>query len=122
MPRDQPVNFQLPGRCGSLMPDNSQAIEAWERTLDLIELDLQEASSLATDPMAESPESWEPPTDLPPMPLEVVDRARQLLKQQSELLNQLESTRRKVRRHLQYLDANAAKGMGSGPRFIDAQS
>jgi hypothetical protein len=104
------------------MPDNSQAIEAWERTLDLIELDLQEASSLATDPMAESPESWEPPTDLPPMPLEVVDRARQLLKQQSELLNQLESTRRKVRRHLQYLDANAAKGMGSGPRFIDAQS
>jgi hypothetical protein len=56
------------------------------------------------------------------MPPEVVDRVRKLLKQQSELLTQLESTRRKVRRHLQYLDANAAKGMGSGPRFIDAQS
>ena len=38
------------------MPDNSQAIEAWERTLDLIELELQEAGSLPSDPMAESPE------------------------------------------------------------------
>jgi hypothetical protein len=104
------------------MSDNNQAIHVWERTLDHIELDLQEASSLASDPMAQSPEGWEPPADLPPMPPEVVDRARQLLKQQGELLTQLESTRRKVRRHLQYLDANAAKGMGSGPRFIDAQS
>jgi hypothetical protein len=113
MPKDRPVNFQLPGRCGSLMPDNSQAIQAWERTLDLLEVDLHSSRSL---------EVWEPPTDLPPMPPEVADRARQLLKQQSELLTQLESTRRKVRRHLQYLDANAAKGMGNGPLFIDAQS
>jgi hypothetical protein len=95
------------------MPDNSQAIHVWERTLDQLEVDLQSSSSL---------EVWEPPADLPPMPPEVVDRVRQLLKQQSELLTQLESSRRKVRRHLQYLDANAAKGMGSGPRFIDAQS
>ncbi len=95
------------------MPDNSQAIHVWERTLDQLEVDLQSSSSL---------EVWEPSTDLPPMPPEVVDRVRQLLKQQSELLTQLESSRRKVRRHLQYLDANAAKGMGSGPRFIDAQS
>jgi hypothetical protein len=95
------------------MPDNSQAIEAWERTLDQLELDLQDSRLF---------EVWEPPADLPPMPPEVVDRVRKLLKQQSELLTQLESTRRKVRRHLQYLDANAAKGMGSGPRFIDAQS
>jgi hypothetical protein len=52
----------------------------------------------------------------------VVDRVRRLLEQQSELLLQLESDRRKVRRHLQYLDANAAKGMSSGPLFIDTQS
>ena len=104
------------------MPDNSQAIRAWERTLDHIQLDLQKASSLSSDPMAESPEDWEPPADLPPMPPEVVDRVRRLLEQQGELLLQLESSRRKVRRHLQYLDANAAKGMTSGPRFIDTQS
>ncbi len=95
------------------MPDNTQAIEAWERTLDQLELDLHNSRSL---------EVWEPPTDLPPMPAEVVDRVRQLLDQQGELLLQLESDRRKVRRHLQYLDANAAKGMASGPLFIDTQS
>ena len=95
------------------MPDNTQAIEAWERTLDQIELDLQRTRSL---------EAWEPPADMPPMPAEVVDRVRRLLDQQSKLLLQLESDRRKVRRHLQYLDANAAKGMVSGPLFIDTQS
>jgi hypothetical protein len=95
------------------MPDNTQAIEAWERTLDQIELDLHRTQSL---------EVWEPPADLPAMPAEVVDRVRRLLDQQSALLLQLESDRRKVRRHLQYLDANAAKGMVSGPLFIDTQS
>ena len=95
------------------MPDNAQAIAAWERTLDQIELDLQRTRSL---------EVWEPPADMPPMPAEVVDRVRRLLDQQSELLLQLESDRRKVRRHLQYLDANAAKGMVGGPLFIDTQS
>jgi len=95
------------------MPDNAQAIEAWERTLDQIELDLHNSGSL---------EVWEPPADLPPMPAEVVDRVRRLIDQQSELLLHLESDRRKVRRHLQYLDANAAKGMGKGPLVVDAQS
>ena len=95
------------------MPDNAQAIAAWERTLDQIELDLQRSRSL---------EVWEPPTDLPPMPPEVVDRVRRLLDEQGELLLQLESDRRKVRRHLQYLDANPAKGMSGGPLFIDTQS
>ena len=95
------------------MPDNVQAIEIWERTLDQLELDLHNSGSL---------DVWEPPTDLPPMPPEVVDRVRRLFDQQSELLLQLESDRRKVRRHLQYLDANAAKGMSSGPLFIDTQS
>ena len=95
------------------MPDNAQAIAAWEHTLDQLELDLHNSQPL---------EVWEPPTDLPPMPAEVVDRVRRLLDQQSELLLKLESERRKVRRHLQYLDANAAKGMVSGPLFIDTQS
>jgi len=95
------------------MLDNAQAIAAWEHTLDQLELDLHNSQPT---------EVWVPPTDLPSMPAEVVDRVRQLLDQQSELLTQLESTRRKVRRHLQYLDANAAKGMSSGPLFIDTQS
>ena len=104
------------------MPDNAQAIRAWERTLDQIELDLQRSLSLVNGPLAELPKPWEPPADLPPMPAEVVDRVRRLLDQQGDLLLQLESSRRKVRRHLQYLDANAAKGMSSGPLFIDTQS
>jgi hypothetical protein len=95
------------------MPDNAQAIAAWEQTLDQIELDLHNSGSL---------EVWEPPIDLPPMPAQVVDRVRRLIDQQSELLLQLESDRRNVRRHLQYLDANSAKGMASGPLFIDTQS
>ena len=95
------------------MPDNAQAIAAWEHTLDQLELDLNNSQPT---------EVWEPPTDLPPMPPEVVDRVRRLLDEQGELLLQLESDRRKVRRHLQYLDANAAKGMPAGPLFIDAQS
>ncbi len=95
------------------MPDNAQAIEAWEHTLAQLEAELHNSQPI---------EVWEPPTDLPPMPAEVVDRVRRLLDQQSELLLQLESDRRKVRRHLQYLDANAAKGMSSGPLFIDTQS
>jgi len=56
------------------------------------------------------------------MPPEVVDRVRRLLDQQGELLLQLESSRRKVRRQLQYLDASASKGLSGGPLFIDTQS
>jgi len=104
------------------MPDRTQVITEWECVLDRIESDLQLTLSSAHDPLAGPPESWDPPADLPPMPPEVVDRVRRLLEQQGELLLQLESSRRKVRRHLQYLDANAAKGMTSGPRFIDTQS
>jgi len=95
------------------MPNDAQAIEAWERTLDQLEVDLQGSRPL---------EVWEPPADLPPMPAEVVERVRRLLEEQGELLLQLESSRRKVRRHLQYLDANDAKGMASGPLFFDTQS
>ena len=113
MPKDRPVIFQLPGRCGSLMPENTQAIAAWERTLDQLELDLHNSQPL---------EAWEPPADLPPMPPDVEDRVRRLLDQQGELLLQLESERRKVRRHLQYLDASASKGLSDGPLFIDTQS
>ena len=104
------------------MPDKAQAIRAWERSLDQIELDFQRSLSLANGPLAGSPEFWEPPADLPPMPAEVVDRVRRVLDQRAELLLQLESSRRKVRRHLQFLDGNAAKGMASGPLFIDTQS
>jgi hypothetical protein len=116
------VNFHLPGRFGSLMHDHAQVIVEWERVLDRIELDLQLTLSSAHDPLAGPLEIWDPPADLPPMPAEVADRVRRLLEQQGELLLQLESSRRKVRRHLQYLDANAAKGMTSGPLFIDTQS
>jgi hypothetical protein len=104
------------------MPDRAQVIAEWECVLDRIELDLQLALSSAHGALAGPLEIWDPPADLPPMPAEVVDRVRRLLEQQGELLPQLESSRRKVRRHLQYLDANAAKGMTSGPLFIDIQS
>ena len=116
------MNFHLLGRFGSLMPDHAQVIAEWECILDRIELDLQLALSSAHGPLAGPLEIWDPPADLPPIPAEVVDRVRSLVKQQGELLLQLESSRRKIRRHLQYLDANAAKGMTSGPLFIDIQS
>ena len=104
------------------MPDNAKAIAAWERTLDQLEFDLQGPLPLENAPSGESPEIWEPPNDLPPMPPEVVDRVRRLLDRQGELLLQLESSRRKVRRHLQYLEASATKGLSGGPLFIDTQS
>ena len=116
------MKFHLPGRFGSLMPDRAQVIVEWGCVLDQIELDLQLALSSAHGPLSGPREIWDPPADLPPMPAEVVDRVRTLVKQQGELLLQLESSRRKIRRHLQYLDANAAKGMTSGPLFIDIQS
>ena len=98
------------------MPENGNSIEAWETVLESLEFELQQAEPLANG------RTTDMNTGLPPLPHQLADRVRAILDEQAALLVRLETTRRNTRKHLQYLDANAAKGLGGGPLFIDEHS
>jgi hypothetical protein len=101
------------------MPEVDYAIEAWETFLDNLELELQQAAILTHGHSSDTNSSWVTPAAMPPLPQQLSDRVRKILDDQTAMLLRLDTTRRNTRKHLQYLDANAAKGMGSGPLFID---
>lgn len=104
------------------MPENDQRIVEWETVLDRLELELQQAAPLASGRTIDMSTEWVAPAGLPPLPHQLADRVRAILDEQAALLVRLETTRRNTRKHLQYLDANAAKGLGGGPLFIDEHS
>ena len=104
------------------MPENGHSIGAWETVLASLELELQQAEPLANGRTIDMSTEWVAPAGLPPLPHQLADRVRAILDEQAALLVRLETTRRNTRKHLQYLDANAAKGLGGGPLFIDEHS
>jgi hypothetical protein len=87
-----------------------------------LELELQQAEPLANGRTIDMTTEWVAPSAMPPLPPQLGDRVRKILDDQAAMLLRLETTRRNTRKHLQYLDASAAKGMGSGPLFIDEHS
>jgi len=119
MLRRRPVKSRPTGSYESSMPEVDYAIEAWETFLDGMELELQQAANMTIGHSSDANSLWVTPVTMPPLPQQLSDRVRKILDDQTAMLLRLETTRRNTRKHLQYLDANAAKGMGSGPLFID---
>lgn len=101
------------------MPEVQDAIEVWETFLDSLELELQQAVPSGKELSVNLNTPWEAPAEMPPLPQELSDRVRNILGEQTAMLLRLETTRKNTRKHLQYLDANAANGLVSGPLFID---
>ena len=104
------------------MPEDGNSIGAWETVLASLELELQQAEPLANGRTTDRNTEWVAPSAMPPLPPQLGDRVRKILDDQAAMLLRLETNRRNTRKHLQYLDASAAKGMGSGPLFIDEHS
>ena len=101
------------------MLEASDDVKAWETFLDSLELELQLAEPLGNELSVDRITPWEAPAEMPPLPQELSDRARKVLADQTAMLLRLETTRKNTRKHLQYLDANAANGLVNGPLFID---
>ncbi|MGO4102388.1 hypothetical protein AB4Y63_00410 [Leifsonia sp. YAF41] len=79
-------------------PQNSQSDHgAWVALLDELEASLGEAALGASGAAAESTSSaWTPPQGLGPIPGDLVDRARDILGGQRELISELLGERRAV--------------------------
>lgn len=94
----------------------------WASLLDQLERNVQSAERLLAGDAEGTIDAWQPPHDMAPMPKGLVARARALLGRQQAVLGHLESERLTVRRHLQLVEVDAAKGLGSGPHFIDERT
>lgn len=74
--------------------------ESWERALDALEAQILVAWQLATGRSSAVLVPWSAPTDLGPMPAELVARARELREQQQALLADLPEAIARTRRQL----------------------
>lgn len=101
------------------MPDTDWTA-AWEAALAELELDVEAAEQmLAAREVAEAPHTtWQPPSGLGPLPVELADRARALLARQVETARRIGEAAALARRH-----ARAAQGMRatgeSRPVYVD---
>lgn len=93
--------------------------EIWDALLDDFETELREAGALLREGGRERAQVWAPPVALPPLPARLVVRVRDLLKRQAEALERLEASRLIARRQLRFLQADPAKALAGGPRFVD---
>lgn len=68
-----------------MIPGRDEAYAAWEAILRRLELDLRRSESvIGTTPQVEA-EPWAPPASAPPLPPELLGRARELLARQERL-------------------------------------
>lgn len=84
------------------IPVGAVAVHRWSAALDALESDLERFRVLAHDPRAAvvrsgppAPEvrPWRPPTDLGPLPVQLMDRAARLLDAQSRDITTAEAAR-----------------------------
>ena len=94
----------------------------WESVLNRLEHDVCAAERLVAGEEPGSVGSWEPPQKVTPLSGDLIDRTRELVARQQAALERLEAMRLAVRRHLQLVEVDAAKGLASGPHFFDAHA
>jgi len=95
---------------------------AWDDLLDRLEQDLDSVEGMLAGEVQAPLDPWDPPRAPAPMSSGHVERTRELVIRQQAALERLEAARTTVRRHLQLVDADAAKGLASGPHFFDERT
>ena len=93
------------------MPDAT--LERWTALLEELERDLLHADADGVTP-------WRAPTDLGPLPDELLGRARKLLTAQQEVMAALEEEKDSTRRHLSALRALPQQRNETAPLYLDA--
>jgi len=92
------------------LPDAT--LERWSALLDELERDVANAGAREGTP-------WRPPTNLGPLPAELVERARELAAAQQDALVALHEEQHSTRRHLTALRALPQQRNETGPLYLD---
>ena len=93
----------------------------WSDFLDTLDVEVNEAMTLADGDILSHHSVWFAPESLPPLPREAVTRVSQLIEMQRELLAQLKSNREQAHKLRRFTEVDATRGMQGGPYFIDTQ-
>lgn len=103
-------------------PEPAERPTSWTEALDRLEAHADRAEqALAGEPDAGSTaEPWLPPTDLGPMPSDLVPRARMLLARQQRLMAAIPGVLADNRRHQQVTDrVGRATTTNPSPVYLD---
>ena len=99
---------------------------AWESALDDLELTLEETEHLLRggQPLTESaePAAWVPPVMPCPLPAEMVDRARELLGRQQELILRTTQAAASARTNASYVDRVTDNRAAARPLYVDVSA
>ena len=99
---------------------------AWESALDDLELTLEETEHLLRggQPLTESaePAAWVPPVMPCPLPAEMVDRARELLGRQQELILRATQAAASARTNASYVDRVTDNRAAARPLYVDVSA
>ena len=96
---------------------------AWESALDDLELTLEETEHLLQggQPPVDSA-AWVPPVMPCPLPAEMVDRARELLGRQQELILRATQAAASARTNASYVDRVTDNRAGARPIYVDVSA
>lgn len=94
----------------------------WQSALDRMEADLaavlnQSAAGQAREDAG--PSSWEPPSDLGPIPAELRERARRLALAQQDAIHELQITATSHRKHAAFIDTIPTAGRSARAVYLD---
>lgn len=107
--------------------DTAHVLAAWTETLDRLERDVRAAEALAADPgtatsSRRAQDSWEPPALPGVLPADLVGRAQELLRRQTEASRALAARAAAVRDEQSRLRGRARDSVGSGSAYLDVRA
>ena len=96
---------------------------AWESALDDLELTLEETEHLLQGGQPPvDPAAWVPPVMPCPLPAEMVDRARELLGRQQDLILRTTQAAASARTNASYVDRVTDNRAGARPIYVDVSA
>jgi hypothetical protein len=94
---------------------SADPFQGWSEVLDRLEADIALAVS------GGEPETWIPPAETGPLPVELADRARRVLDAQLESMTMLSKVRHDALAHLDALSTVPDPQISARPLFLDVQ-
>ncbi|MHC6219500.1 hypothetical protein [Arthrobacter sp. MMS24-S77] len=94
---------------------SADPVQEWSEVLDRLEADIALAVS------GGEPVAWDPPAKAGPLPVELADRARQVLDAQQESMAMLGKVRNDALAHLDALSTVPESRSSVRPLFLDVQ-
>ena len=99
------------------MPDQSR--QEWLAILDVLEADVATAGQTQHDDGVTGAQRWDPPTDLGPIPPDLVVRARRIQDAQQRTVATLQAAVKDNRQHHALIGAVNASTARSGAVYLD---